>query len=81
MSASGVTLICPRCDLTLVARLPLLAPRHCPRCLARRRVAVKLDASGCVSATEISASVAAPVSRTAAPVSRTTSRTAQRKAA
>jgi hypothetical protein len=34
---------CPRCGLVLAPRLPALAPRHCPRCLARRRVAVELE--------------------------------------
>ena len=38
-------LLCPRCRLRLTPRLPALAPRHCPRCLARHRVAVELRAS------------------------------------
>jgi hypothetical protein len=37
--------VCPRCRLRLTPRLPTLAPRHCPRCLARHRVAVELQAS------------------------------------
>jgi len=34
---------CPRCGLVLASRLPSLEPRHCPRCLARRRIAVSLE--------------------------------------
>jgi uncharacterized paraquat-inducible protein A len=33
---------CPRCGLVLSARAAWLAPRNCPRCLARR-VAVELE--------------------------------------
>jgi predicted amino acid dehydrogenase len=36
---------CPRCGLVLSVRAAWLAPRHCPRCLARR-VAVELERSG-----------------------------------
>lgn len=35
---------CPRCKLVIMTRMPGLAPRHCPRCLARRRLAVELEA-------------------------------------
>ncbi len=64
LSAAAVTLTCPRCDLTLEARLKLLAPRHCPRCLARRRIAVPLESSAAVSATSSVASAAEPVPTT-----------------
>jgi hypothetical protein len=36
---------CPRCGLTIVPRVPSLAIRHCPRCLARDRTAVELFSS------------------------------------
>jgi hypothetical protein len=38
---SAVT--CPSCGLTLAPRMPILLPRHCPRCLARKRTAVELQ--------------------------------------
>lgn len=34
---------CPACALTLWPRVASLAPEHCPRCLARRRVPVALE--------------------------------------
>jgi hypothetical protein len=37
--------ICPRCGLTIKPRLASLAVEHCPRCVARSRVAVRLFAS------------------------------------
>jgi hypothetical protein len=39
----GVAFRCPRCGLVVAPRLALLRPRHCPRCVARRRVAVELE--------------------------------------
>ena len=44
-STAAGAFVCPRCRLRLMPRLPALAPRHCPRCLARHRVAVELQAS------------------------------------
>lgn len=44
-SNAADALVCPRCRLTLTPRLPALAPRHCPRCLGRHRVAVELKAT------------------------------------
>ncbi len=34
---------CPRCRLVIAPRMPMLAPDYCPRCLARRHLAVKLE--------------------------------------
>ncbi len=34
---------CPACRLVIRPRVLALTPRHCPRCLARRRVAVKFE--------------------------------------
>ena len=34
---------CPRCKLVIVPRMQALVPRHCPRCLARRRLAVEFE--------------------------------------
>lgn len=34
---------CPACGLTLTPRSPILLPRHCPRCVVRRRVVVELE--------------------------------------
>lgn len=51
--ASGTeTLTCPRCRLSVVPRWAALAPRHCPRCLARYRVAVELQRTPAGSATD-----------------------------
>ena len=36
---------CPRCDLTITARIPWLATRYCPRCLARHRTIVEMFAT------------------------------------
>jgi hypothetical protein len=36
---------CPRCHLSIRLRHVTLAARHCPRCLARRRVAVPMFTS------------------------------------
>jgi hypothetical protein len=36
---------CPRCHLSLRPRVGWLTVEHCPRCLARERVAVPLFAS------------------------------------
>jgi hypothetical protein len=33
---------CPHCRLALSTRAALVLPRHCPRCLARRRRRVEL---------------------------------------
>lgn len=35
---------CPDCRLVITTSVLTLSPRHCPRCLARRRVAVGLEA-------------------------------------
>jgi len=40
-----VYMICPRCGLSIEARIRWLASRHCPRCLARSRMAVELFSS------------------------------------
>jgi hypothetical protein len=40
---AGPAVRCPRCRLVLSPRLPVLTPRHCPRCLVRRRLAVELE--------------------------------------
>jgi hypothetical protein len=34
---------CPRCKLVIVPRMTALVPRYCPRCLARRRLAVEFE--------------------------------------
>jgi hypothetical protein len=34
---------CPTCGLTLTPRSPILLPRHCPRCVVRRRILVELE--------------------------------------
>ena len=39
----GGAVCCPRCGLILAQRLPALQPRHCPRCVARRRAVVELE--------------------------------------
>jgi hypothetical protein len=36
---------CPRCGLTVVSRSPYLIVQRCPRCLARRRRLVKMEAT------------------------------------
>jgi hypothetical protein len=33
---------CPRCGLAVRLRAPFLAVRHCPRCVARRGIAVEM---------------------------------------
>jgi hypothetical protein len=33
---------CPRCDLAIHVRAAYLAPSNCPRCIARRQVAVRM---------------------------------------
>ena len=33
---------CPRCHLAIRVRRPSLGPRHCPRCIARSRIAIDL---------------------------------------
>lgn len=38
-------LSCPRCRLTITPRVVWLTPQHCPRCIARARVAVALRTS------------------------------------
>lgn len=40
-----VHLNCPRCGLTIVPKATWLVVEHCPRCLARRRLAVRMFAS------------------------------------
>ncbi len=37
---------CPRCGLSIEVRSPLLAIRHCPRCIGRSRTVVELFGSG-----------------------------------
>jgi hypothetical protein len=54
---------CPRCGLTIVPRAGWLRIEHCPRCLARRRVAVAMFAST-LPATELYATGAAPTEDT-----------------
>jgi hypothetical protein len=39
----GAAVGCPRCGLMLALGRPSLEPRHCPRCLARRKAAVALE--------------------------------------
>jgi hypothetical protein len=39
----GPAVRCPRCKLVVASRMPTLAPRHCPRCLARSRIPVELE--------------------------------------
>jgi hypothetical protein len=36
---------CEACGLALAARWPQASPKHCPRCLARRRKVVEMLAS------------------------------------
>lgn len=38
-------LICPRCGLTITPKPPWLSVEHCPRCIARARIAVTLFCS------------------------------------
>ena len=35
---------CPRCGLSVHQRFPLVALQYCPRCIARRREAVLMEA-------------------------------------
>lgn len=35
---------CPRCGLTVYQRFPVLTLRYCPRCIARRRDPVLMEA-------------------------------------
>ena len=37
--------ICPRCGLSIRTRAPWLAIEHCPRCLARDQIPVRLFSS------------------------------------
>lgn len=43
-------LSCPRCRLMITPRVGWLTPEHCPRCIARARVAVVLCTSPDASA-------------------------------
>jgi phage FluMu protein Com len=36
------TVRCPSCGLTLAAHFVVLVPQYCPRCLARRRIAIAI---------------------------------------
>jgi hypothetical protein len=45
MRHAGSYLNCPRCGLSIGIRSPWLAITHCPRCIARHRVAVLLFSS------------------------------------
>lgn len=38
-----LALSCPRCNLVIYPRVATIAPHHCPRCLARRKVGVLLQ--------------------------------------
>lgn len=38
-----LALSCPRCNLVIYPRVATIAPLHCPRCLARRRVGIMLQ--------------------------------------
>ena len=45
-SARGASFLnCPRCGLSIRSRASWLAVEHCPRCLARARIAVRLFSS------------------------------------
>jgi len=44
-SVGSFHLNCPRCGLTITPRAAWLTVEHCPRCMARSRVAVGLFAS------------------------------------
>jgi hypothetical protein len=37
-----VHLVCPRCWLSILPRVDWLAVEHCPRCMARLRIAVRM---------------------------------------
>jgi hypothetical protein len=39
----STALRCPDCRLVITSSVLALSPRHCPRCLARRRTAVGLE--------------------------------------
>ena len=68
--SARVHLNCPRCGLTITPRVGWLGSEHCPRCLARRRVAVPLFAST-LPTSELYASGAVPAeSRTGQPAGR-----------
>ncbi len=41
----GSYLNCPRCGLSIGIRSPWLTMTHCPRCVARHRIAVQLFSS------------------------------------
>jgi hypothetical protein len=43
--AGTIHLNCPRCGLTITPKASWLTIEHCPRCIARNRVAVSLFAS------------------------------------
>jgi hypothetical protein len=44
--ARDASLICPRCGLTITPRVPSLAIRYCPRCVARTHRIVELTRTG-----------------------------------
>lgn len=44
--SGAVHLNCPRCGLSVHVKPQWLAIRHCPRCVARSRIAVEMFSSG-----------------------------------
>jgi len=58
-----IHLNCPRCGLTIVPRASWLRIEHCPRCLARQQIAVRLFASTLATA-QLYAANAAPAEHT-----------------
>jgi hypothetical protein len=42
---AALFLNCPRCGLSIKPKARWLAPEHCPRCLARARIPVRLFSS------------------------------------
>jgi hypothetical protein len=43
VASTSAAVRCPRCGLVVTVVVLSLQPRHCPRCLARRRSAVALE--------------------------------------
>jgi hypothetical protein len=58
---------CPTCGLTLTPRSPILLPRHCPRCVVRRRLLVELEACTIGAQPPVPAIVPTPADRPILP--------------
>jgi hypothetical protein len=62
-----IHLICPRCGLTITPKASWLTIEHCPRCIARDRLAVSLFASTLPTAKLYAAEAAPGADRIDAP--------------